>query len=126
MSFQMKIREIEINVETSSRMVSSPAEAWQRTRRLLDSFGKEDHKANVQCRVNAFGYVCWYIDILGKGNATAWRLPNEWDTWEGVETLLIEWLTRTYDGQLPRELGELRQAMRQLPGVPVVRTEEAW
>lgn len=126
MSFKLRIREAELTVDSSDRLVSSPAEAWQRTVRLLAAFGKDEHKANVQCRVNAFGYVCWHVEILGKGNVTAWRLPNEWDTWEGVETLIIEWLVQTYDGQLPRELGDLRQAMRQLPGVPLIRTGDAW
>ncbi len=124
MSFQMRIREIDINVETSLRMVSSPAEAWQRAKRLLDAFGKEDHKPNVECRVNAFGYVIWNLEVLGKQNGIAWRIPNGWDTWEGVETMLIEWLTKSYDGQLPRELGVLRQAMRSLPGVPTVLTDD--
>jgi hypothetical protein len=118
MSFQMKIREIEINVETSSRMVSSPMEAWQRARRILDAFGKDDHSPEASCRVNNRGYMIWYLVVLGRGNTTAFRIPNEWDTWEGVETLLIDWCTKTYDGQLPRELGEMRQMMRSLPGVP--------
>lgn len=126
MSFQMRVRELEISIDTSSRLVSSPAESWQRSRRLLDAFGKGDHKPDVQCRVNGFGYVMWHLAILGPQNNTAWRIPNEWDTWEGVETLLIEWLTRTYDGQLPRELGSLRQAMRSLPGVPAVLTDDSY
>ena len=124
MSFQMKIREVEINVDTSLRLVSSPAEAWQRAKRLLDAFGKSDHKPEVECRVNGFGYVIWNLEVLGKQNGPVWRILNGWDTWEGIETLLIEWLTRSYDGQLPRDLGELRQAMRSLPGVPLVLTED--
>lgn len=123
MSLQIRIREVNLTIDSSHRMVSSTAEAWQRSVRLLAAFGKEDHKVEVSCRNNAFGYVAWYIQVFGKGNCIAWRLPNEWDTWEGVETLLIEWLTETYDGQLPMCLHDLKQAMRSLPGVPLVMTE---
>lgn len=126
MTFQMKIREVEITVDTSNRMVSSPMEAWQRTVRLLAAFGKEDHKPEIRCEVNAYGYMAWHIEVLGKGNYRAWKIPNQWDTWEGIETLLIEWLTKSYDGVLPRELGEFRQAMRSLPGVPLELTADPY
>lgn len=118
----MRIRELEIKVDTSNRIVTSPIEAWQRARRLLDTFCKEDHKPEVRCEMNAYGYILWYCEVLDKGNYRAWRLPNAWDTWEGIETLLIEWLTKTYDGQLPREIYDFKQAMRSLPGVPHVLT----
>ena len=122
MSLQIKIREVSLTIDSSSRLVSSPSEAWQRAVRLLAAFGKYDHKANIQCRVNAFGYVCWHIEVLGKGGNIAWRITNEWDTWEGIETLLIAWLAETYEGQLPMCFQELKQAMRNLPGVPTIDT----
>lgn len=75
---------------------------WQYARHMLDDCGYQDHKPEIECRVNAFGYVFWHIQILDKSHYMRWQ-SEMWTCYPDMLNALAAWLNKhTLNGMLPQ------------------------
>ncbi len=66
-------------------------DVWQYVQHLLHGEGYEDHKVEVEQRMNGFGVVTWHLLLLDPQHYEAFR-SRAWSTWRDMLAELCQWL----------------------------------